>query len=652
MSRYDPRRWSPAKRVLIALTALACGALCLVTVAEVSTTTSSFVTRSGTKLMLNGNVFRFSGANLPWGGLDDEEGLAYPSQFAVNTGLQTVADMGGTVVRCHTCGISTGNPQSVEPSLGTFNTTALDHIDYFVAEAGKLGIRLDIPLVDAYNYYTGGYFNFTDWLGLSTPSNCPSAACASQFYDNPRAIAAYEQYISVVLNHVNIYTGVANKDNPTIMSWETGNELSYGLGGTGEFTKWTSTISSYIKSIAPSQLVADGLDTLDPGNLKLPDVDIEDQHSYPMETSWLAAQASQTAAAGKALMIGEYAWNQASGVAPASGLAPFLSLIQSTPAVSGDLYWDLLPPNGDWGFEEHYDGFQMHFPGDTSDVVSNGTAPPVTAASSDAPLVALLRSHAYAMSGTAVPASAVPAAPVITNVERVASATAGSGNIVEWQAVPGAASYEVRRSTAGATGPWTVAGTVSATAQTPWLDSGGPAGPNVWYQVIAVSGSGVDGPASAAFQMKDLTLDDNAANFSLSYQNSSNVAIDTRTPSLYAGDAARMAFWAAEPYAFVMWQTAGPIQSAEALTYYSTPNESFQFEVSTDGSNWTQVPISDLQAQELTVGSSNDASAYIYTIDGVQQLLPGARYIAVARSANTAGTAELGEMRVTYAPPS
>jgi ABC-type transporter Mla maintaining outer membrane lipid asymmetry permease subunit MlaE len=43
---------------------------------------------------------------------------------------------------------------------------------------------------------------------------------------------------------------------------------------------------------------------------------------------------------------------------------------------------------------------------------------------------------------------------------------------------------------------------------------------------------------------------------------------------------------------------------------------------------------------------------FIYTIDGVQQLLPGARYVAVAQSANMAGTAELGEMRITYAPPS
>jgi len=652
MSRYDPRGWGLAKRVIVALTALALGALCLVTVAEVGTTPSaSFVTRSGTSLMLNAKAFRFSGANIPWGALDESGGaLDYPSDYQVNTALATVNDMGGTVVRCHTCGISTGNPQSVEPSLGAFNQTALDHIDYFVAQAGKDGIRLDIPLVDAYNFYEGGYYIFTDWLGLSTPSNCPSTACASIFYTNPRAIAAYEAYISEILNHVNIYTGVANKNNPTIMSWETGNELSYGLGGAPEFTAWTSTISTYIKSIAPNQLVADGLDTLDPGVLKLPNVDIEDQHAYPMETSWLSMEASQTAAAGKVLIIGEYAWNSATGVSPAVGLAPFLSAIQSTPEVSGDLYWDLLPSNNDWGFEQDFDGFTMHYPGDTSDVAGNGISPPVTAASSDAPLVALLVSHAYAMSGIA-PAYAVPAAPVITNVERESDPAVGTGNIVEWQNVAGAVSYEVQRSTVGATGPWTVAGSVPAGNQTPWLDSGAPAGPNVWYQVTAVNAGGVDGPASAVYQMNTLTLDDNAVGFSHTINQTGGVAIATSTPAVFGGYTSRINYSAGEPYAYIVWSAPGLIQSVEAVAFYSVLPASFQIQVSTDGQNWVNVPAGDLQAQELTVGAG-DQSEYIYTIDGLQSLVPGAKYVALQRSSDSAGTAELGEMRITYAPSS
>jgi hypothetical protein len=51
------------------------------------------------------------------------------------------------------------------------------------------------------------------------------------------------------------------------MSWEVGNELPYGTGGAAEFTRWTGTISRFIKSIAPDQLVMDGALQLDPGDL-------------------------------------------------------------------------------------------------------------------------------------------------------------------------------------------------------------------------------------------------------------------------------------------------------------------------------------------------------------------------------------------------
>jgi mannan endo-1,4-beta-mannosidase len=596
--------------------------------------------------MVGQQAFRFSGANIYWGGLDDDEALEYPSQFRVNAALQTVDDMGGTVVRCQSCGVSTGNPLSVEPSLGTFNETALDHIDYFVAEAAKDNIRLVIPLVDSNNYYIGGYADFTDWLGLSSPSDCPSAACAGQFYDNPQAINAFEQYIWVLLNHVNIYTGIPNKDNPTIMSWETGNELRYGLGGAPELTQWTATISAYIKSIAPLQLVTDGSFVLDPGDLTLPDVDIVDQHYYPANT-WLLNDASLlTAVADKAFIVGEYEWNDP------TMLEPFLSAITNNPSVSGDLYWDLLPPNDDFGFVEHFDGYQLHFPGDNSDVLIDGVLPPVSAPSSDSSQVAQLRDHAYAMAGEPVPPDAVPWAPVITNVEQVDSATMGSGNIVEWAGAVGAATYVISRSVDGPTGPWIVAGYISATHQEPWLDSGGPAGPNVWYQVTGVNPAGVAGAPSAAVQMKDLTLDDNAADFSLSYKHSFGVAIDTRTPSLYDGDGARIAFWAGEPSAYVVWQAAGPVQAVEALAYDSPSAEPLQFLVSADGLNWISVPASMVQAQPLLVGTSNDEAQFIYTIDGVQGLLPGARYVSAQRSWDAAGTAELGELRITYAPPS
>jgi hypothetical protein len=75
----------------------------------------------------------------------------------------------------------------------------------------------------------GGKHNFTDWRGLSDEN---------QFYTNPLVISDFEQYISVLLNHINSYNGIAYKNDPTILAWETGNELSAPA-------HWVQTIATY-----------------------------------------------------------------------------------------------------------------------------------------------------------------------------------------------------------------------------------------------------------------------------------------------------------------------------------------------------------------------------------------------------------------------
>jgi hypothetical protein len=604
-----------------------------------------FVIRSGNKLMLNGRSFRFSGANIYWGGLDENgrPGLNYPTPFRVNTALQTVAEMGGTVVRCQSCGISTGTPYSVEPALGVFNQSALRHIDYFIAAAQRYGIKLLIPLTGNYSYYLGGYHNFTDWLGLSG-HQCPSLTCASAFYTNPRAIAAFELYISVLLNHVNAYTGVPNKDNPTIMSWEVGNEMPYGTGGTRELARWTATIAAYIKAVAPRQLVTDGSLTLDSDDFTIPAVDIQDPHLYPSSVKALdAIVAALQGAPNQAVIIGEYQWNE-------SGLMPFLTAVQDSPRVSGDIYWDLLPLDDDFGFVEHYDGYQLHYPGDDLDIGPVGSGPPVVSRTGDAPQVSALRDHAFAMAGHPVPAYPVPATPAITSVEHAASTTAGTGNLVEWRGAVGAARYIVSRSTGGPGGPWARAGQAADwTTAGLFLDAGAPAGPGVWYVVTAVSPDGRSGPQSPPFEAVQATLDDNLANLALSYSHSQGVTIDTRgRPALYGGDPARAWFPASAHQQQITWRAAD-LQSADFLAYFSSSAAGwFQFRVSANGRAWKAVPAAAVQVTGEPVLAKDDLINYAFTIDGIQQILPGAAYLQVQRQGNARGGAELGEARISH----
>src|SRR2546426_1531406 len=141
---------------------------------------SGFVTRSGSFLWLNGSRFRFSGTNIYWLGLQETPDVSYPSHFRVDDALATAELMGATVVRSHTLGISVGCSLCVEPALGKFNQTALQHIDYAIQSARNHGIKLIIPLTDNWHYYDGGKHTFTDWRGISDEN---------QFYSNLHVIS-------------------------------------------------------------------------------------------------------------------------------------------------------------------------------------------------------------------------------------------------------------------------------------------------------------------------------------------------------------------------------------------------------------------------------------------------------------------------------
>jgi mannan endo-1,4-beta-mannosidase len=305
---------------------------------------SAFVTRQGSTLYFNGKPFRFAGPNIYWLGLTDNQ--TYPSTSRVDNALAAAKTMGATVVRAHTLGISVGCGNCLEPSLNHFNDQAFNSIDYAVAKARQDGLHLIIPLTDNYHYFHGGKHTFTDWVGDGNEND---------FYTNSTVIADFETYIAHLLNHVNPRTGIALKNDPTIMAWETGNELNDATNS------WTENIARYIKSLAPHQLVADGHPTDwwgNTGQLQNPDVDMVTGHFYPPNNSWLQRDANLAAQSGKVYFVGEYDWTGSGG---GDSLSSFLSLIEN-PAnhVSGDLFWSLWD-NGNSG-----DQYTLHYPGDNS----------------------------------------------------------------------------------------------------------------------------------------------------------------------------------------------------------------------------------------------------------------------------------------------
>ncbi|GAC1398999.1 MAG: hypothetical protein NVS4B12_05030 [Ktedonobacteraceae bacterium] len=560
---------------------------------------SEFVMHSGSQLQLNGQPFRFAGANIHWLGLDDSTN--YPSQFRVDDALESAQDMGATVVRVHSLGISTGCSNCIEPSLGVFNENALRHNDYVIKTAREHGIRLIIPLTDNWHYPAGGKHSFTDWRGIPDEE---------QFYFNTQVIKDFEDFIKTLLTHVNTYTGIAYKDDPTILAWETGNELDPP-------TIWTKLISTYIKSVDSNHLVMDGKTGVDPQAASLSDVDIVSNHYYPMNISALIHDAEAARQAGKVFCVGEFDWNNANG---GDALNSFLAAVASNTTVVGDLFWELWSHNDEYGYVSNQVKYTLHYPGDSAAMRMS---------------VHELRMHAYNMSGMPVPAERRPGPPLIDVVIR-----GEHDNVLLWRGTAGAASYTIERSATGADGPWAVICDRCATdMSTPWTDTAAPRGV-LWYRVTGYNVSGVAGTPSVPYQASSAQMIfDDLNDWSKTYQHSSNLAFDTTNPQYMHGDSTRVDRTAAT-HESITWRQVG-MRSFQAIAYFwpSEPVSHFSLYTSTDGRSWTL-------AKPIINNIDGNWAQYVYTLNGLSDV----NYVKLVWN-NTSGqiwNPTLGDVTITF----
>jgi mannan endo-1,4-beta-mannosidase len=454
----------------------------------------AFVTRSGPRLYVAGRPFRFGGANIEWLGLvgygpHDPNGPRRPSHYEIDDAMATARELGARVVRSQTMGDSVGCERCLEPSLGQFNTSAFEPIDYALVSARAHGIKIIPTIVGDDARRGGGGCVYLGWRGISVP-DC-SLINMAPFWSDQTVLADVEEHITALLDHVNVYTRVAYKNDPTILGWDL-------LNGGGSPAPWTRQIARYLRARDRHHLILSGGE-----NAGLAGVDACVGFVYPhwsQPLRFVRRRIAACKAAGKPFIAYEYGWDR-TNYPTHRALAAFLRTLARDREFAGDAFWAL---------QSHADGHGwMPIPADTADPATardgesgqwwalyyTGIDTMVNSAQDMAARAQLIRRHNYAMMGRRVPAHAIPPASTVTSVEyRTAEVTAR----VYWRGSAGAKNYAVQRA-AAARGPWTTICRRCVTdADDGFADAGARA--SSWYRVIPYNLDGKPGHASSPVQ--------------------------------------------------------------------------------------------------------------------------------------------------------
>lgn len=478
VKRSDTTGRIPAFAMLAMIGAMMLTAHC----AAQSSSNDQFVKRAGTQLTLAGADYRYSGPNIEWLGIeaygpDDSMGPRYPSRLEVDDALDTAQLMGARVVRSQTLGDSVGCDLCIEPTAGVFNADAFRPIDYALKAAHDRGLRLIITLAgDCSNCVMSGEGEYLRWKGQKDYKH---------FFTDPDVIAAFEQHIGALLNHKNALTGIAYKDDPTIMAWENCNVC--GLGALGpEFTKnpapyvrWIDTIGNYIKSIDKNHLYEDnsGFFLFAPGAVDAKSTDIVTAEYYPhwdalfgfgqkTTAQTFSKHAAIVTAKGKVYVANEYGWD-VTDWPTREGFEAALKTLENDRNISGDGFWALQAHADKFGWQpisapvNSASYSRWGESGQWWSLFYGGVNTLINSAHEMQARAELLRTHAFVMAGMPAPPHPVPAAPVIT--------FKGIG-LVAWRGVPGAVVYSVQRRKSGSSQWETVCDRCATDADTPWVD--------------------------------------------------------------------------------------------------------------------------------------------------------------------------------------
>lgn len=235
---------------------------------------SGFVEVQDGEFVRNGEKIAFVGTNFWYGPIIASEGRGGDRE-RLHKELDALKEIGVTNLRIL---VGSDGPEGVaykvepvlQPEPGVYNDTLLRGLDYLLDQMARRDMHAVLYFNNSWEW-SGGYGQYLEWAGdgkALLPSvdgyeNYVDHVC--RFVKNDKAKELYYNHVRNIVTRTNTITGKPYKDDPTIFSWQIGNEpRAFARDSVTKeaFAQWMCSSASLIKSLDSNHMVSTGSEGL------------------------------------------------------------------------------------------------------------------------------------------------------------------------------------------------------------------------------------------------------------------------------------------------------------------------------------------------------------------------------------------------------
>lgn len=256
----------------------------------------------------DGKPYYFVGANFWYGAILGSEGeggnrerLHKELDFLKSIGINNLRVLVGADGEN---GIKTRVEPSLQVAPGVYNDTILAGLDYFMNELRERDMTAVLYLNNSWEW-SGGYSVYLQWSGhgdavVPAVDGWPAyMEYVKQFPQSDSAKALFANHVNYIVSRTNRYNQIKYVDDPTIMSWQIGNEpRAFSDENKEPFARWMADVAAQIKSLDPNHMVSSGSEgswgcEMDMSLFEKihadPNINYLNIHIWPYNWSWVKA---------------------------------------------------------------------------------------------------------------------------------------------------------------------------------------------------------------------------------------------------------------------------------------------------------------------------------------------------------------------------